>query len=81
MLLLFKVDGGQHPVSDVLTLRVIEHLDVIENILSGLFTRFIDLATYPLSLEQIEEAFDDGVVVTVPSAAHRMLKIMSLQER
>ena len=61
----------------MLALRVIEHLDIIENILSGLFSRFVDLAVDSLSLEQIEEAFDDGVVMAVTPPAHRMLKIVS----
>jgi len=64
----------------VLACWIIEHLDVIENILSGFVTRFIYLAADPLSFEQIEEAFDDGVIVAVLSADHRMLKIVSLQE-
>ena len=57
--------------------RIIDNLDIIENILSGLFSRFVDLAANSLSLEQIEEAFNDGVVVAVTPAAHRMLKIVS----
>jgi hypothetical protein len=64
----------------VLAFWIIEHLNIIENILSGFITRFIDLAADTLSFEQIEEAFDDSVIVTVPSAAHRMFKIVSLQE-
>ena len=61
----------------MLSLRIIEHLDIIENILSGLFSRFVDLAADSLSLEQIEEAFDDGVVMAVTATVHRMLKIVS----
>ena len=61
----------------MLALWVIEHLDIIENILSGLFSRFVDLAANPLSFEQIEEAFNDSVVVAVTAPAHRMLKIVS----
>jgi hypothetical protein len=35
-LLLLELDGRQHPVSDVLAFRRVEHLDVIEHILAGL---------------------------------------------
>ena len=61
----------------MLALRVIEHLDVIEHIPSSLVTCFVNPAANPLSFEQIEEAFNDGVVVAVTPPAHRMLKIVS----
>ena len=61
----------------MLALRVIEHLDIIEHIPSSLVTCFVNPAANPLSFEQIEEAFNDGVVVAVTPPAHRMLKIVS----
>ena len=60
---------------------VVEHLDVIEHVLSRLFARFVGPALYPLTLEQVEEAFDDGIVMTVSAAAHRVLDIVGLEER
>ena len=35
-LLPLELDGRQHPVPDMLTFRIVEHLDVVEHILSGL---------------------------------------------
>ena len=61
----------------MLALWVIEHLDIIEHIPSSLVTCFVNPAANPLSVEQIEEAFNDGVVVAVTPPAHRMLKIVS----
>ena len=61
----------------MLALWVIEHLDIIEHIPSSLVTCFVNPAANPLSFEQIEEAFNDGVVVAVTPPAHRMLMIVS----
>ena len=58
----------------MLALRVIEHLDIIEHIPSSLVTCFVNPAANPLSLEQIEETFNDSVVVAVTPAAHRSLE-------
>ncbi len=60
--------------------RVVEHLDVVEHVLPCLLARPVDLAADSLALEQIEEALCHGVVVAVPAPAHRMLKIVVLQE-
>lgn len=34
-LLLLELDGRQHPVSDVLAFRVVEHFDVVEHVLAS----------------------------------------------
>ena len=49
-------DRRQHPVSYMLTLRIIDNLDIIEHIPSSLVTRFVNPAVNSLSFEQIEEA-------------------------
>ncbi len=58
------------------SLSIVEHLDVFEQI--GL--RFLSVAIakpdYPFSLEDTEEAFDDGVVVAVAGAAHGAVDAM-----
>jgi hypothetical protein len=61
----------------MLALWVIEHLDIIEHIPSSLVTCFVSPAANSLSFEQIEEAFNDSVVVAVTPPAHRMLKMVS----
>jgi len=64
----------------VLALQIIEHFDIIENILPSFVTRLIDLAADPFSFEQIEEAFDNSVIMAITAPPYRMLKIVSLQE-
>ena len=62
-------------------LRIVEHLDVVEHILSGVGSYLVGSASYPLSLEQVEEALGNGIVVTVPVPAYRVFQIVMLQER
>ena len=62
-------------------LRIVEHLDVVEHILSGVGSCLVGSASYPLSLEQVEEALGNGIVVTVPVPAYRVFQIVMLQER
>ena len=57
-----ELDGRQHPVSHMLALRVIEHFDVGEHILSCLGAGFAGSAPYPFPLEQVEGALRHGVV-------------------
>ncbi len=60
--------------------RVIEHLDVVEDVLSGLFTGFVKPSSDPFMLEQVEEALGDRIVVTISAPAHRMFKVVSPQK-
>ncbi len=62
-------------------LWVIEHLDVVENILPGTVSGFVGSAPDTFTLQEVEEAFGNRVIVAVPSAAHAVFKIMLLQER
>ena len=65
----------------MLSLRIVEHLNIIEHILSGILSGFVGLASYPFPLEQIEKALRDGTIVAVPAPAHGMFQIVSLEER
>lgn len=76
----FELDGRQHPVPRMFTLRIIEHLDVIEHVLPRFLAGSIGSPSDPLALEQVEEALGDGIVMAVPSAAHGVLKIVGPQE-
>ena len=67
---LFELYRGSAPGSAVAPLWVVEHLDVIEYTRFGLVAARIDLATYALAFEQLEEALGHSVVVTVPPATH-----------
>ncbi len=77
----FEVDGRQHPVSGMFTFRIIEYFDVVEYVLSGLFPRFVCSAVYAFTFEQVEEAFRDGIVMTITPPAHRMLDVVGSQKR
>ncbi len=52
----------------MLALWVIEHLDVIEHVLTGFIAWPIVLATYPLTLQKIEEAFGNFIVMVVAAS-------------
>ncbi|MCY1311257.1 hypothetical protein D9M70_615400 [compost metagenome] len=60
--------------------RVIEHLDVIENITSGFVTRSVDLSPDSLPLQKLEKTLGYGIVVAVSSPAHAADYIVRLQE-
>ena len=70
LLSFFEVDGRQHPVSGMFAFRVIEHFDVVEDVLSGLFPRLVSSAADALAFEQVEEAFGDRIVMAVSTPAH-----------
>ncbi len=78
-LLPFEV-GRQHPVLCVFSLWIKDRFDAIEYILPGLGPGFIGAAPYPFTLEQVEEALRDRVVVTVAAPAHGMLQIVRPEE-
>ena len=56
--------------SAMAALRVVEHLDVVEDIGSRVIAGRIDLAADAFALEQLEEALGHGVVVAVAATAH-----------
>jgi hypothetical protein len=64
----------------VTPLGVVEHLDVIEDVGSGSIAGRVDLATDSLSLEKLEEALGDGVVVTVAAPTHAAHEVVIAQE-
>ena len=49
---------------------IVEHLDVLEDVLFRVFARAVLLMVDQLALERAEETFDVGVVPAVPSARH-----------
>jgi len=61
-------------------LWIVEHLDVIEDILPGIGTCCIGLSTNALTLDKLEEAFSNSVIVAVTSPAHALLQIVSIEE-
>lgn len=65
----------------MLALRIVEHLDVIEHILTGFYAGSVCPASDPFALEQVEEALRDRVVMAVAAPAHGMFQIVGPQER
>ncbi len=59
---------------------VLEHLDIIEHIAPGSFPGWIDSPLDPFTLEELEEAFCHGVVVSVSPTAHASLQVIGLQK-
>jgi hypothetical protein len=72
--------GRQVASGVVATLGVIEHLDVVEDIGPGLIARRIGLPANALSLEQLEEALCDCVVMAVAAPAHAAHQVVVAQE-
>ena len=60
---------------------VIEHLDIIKNICSGGVPASVNFSLYPLSLQQLEEALSNSIVVAVTAPTHTPLQVMRLQKR
>jgi hypothetical protein len=50
--------------------KVIEHLDAIEIITSGFFTRCVDISSNSLSLRRLEKALGYGMLLAFCSASH-----------
>jgi len=59
---------------------IVEHLDIVEHVLSGFGARRVVPAPYPFAFEQIEEALRNCVVATVAAPAHRVFEIVRLEE-
>ena len=57
----FECDARQHPVPDVRARWIVEHLDVVEHVLSGFIACPVGSAPDPFTLQQIEEALGEGV--------------------
>ena len=61
-------------------LRVVEHLDVIEDVSSGFLPVVIGFSLDALPLQQLEETLRHGIVVAVPASTHAGHQAMGLQE-
>ena len=54
----------------MLAYRVVEHLDVVEHVAPGIVARQVGTPPDPFTFQKLEEAFGDGVVVTIATPAH-----------
>src|SRR5690554_1867471 len=66
----FVLNGGQATARAVTARWVVEHLNVIKHISPGGFPVRIDPALDAFSLEQLEKAFGNGIVMAVTSTTH-----------
>jgi hypothetical protein len=60
--------------------RVVESLDVIEDIGSRISARVIVASIDAFSLERAKEAFDEGVVGAAADGAHAAHQVVALQK-
>ena len=64
----------------MLAFCVVEHFDVVEHVLSGIVAGVLGPTPDPFALQQLEEAFGDGIVVTVSASAHAGFQIVLAEE-
>jgi hypothetical protein len=67
-------------IKSVTTLGIVEHLNVVEDTLTGVTPGCIGLALDALTLQLLEEAFSDSIDVTVSTTAHACFQPMGSQE-
>jgi hypothetical protein len=64
----------------MLVLRIVEHLDVVGDVLPCLISGFVGSESDAFALQEIEEALGDGIVMAVAPAAHAVFKTVLFQE-
>ncbi len=66
----FELSGRRVAECGVTAQPIVEHLDVLEDVLCCLFVRTVPAMINALALQCAEAALDTGVVPTVTGAAH-----------
>ncbi len=79
--LVLKSTGDSLPLFVCWRFWVVEHFNVFEHVLPCIVASWVCAATYPFPFQQLEEAFCDRVVMTVPTAAHAGLQVVPGQEQ
>ena len=79
-LLCLKLYRWQHAVSNMFAFWIVEHLDVVEYVLSCFISGLVDFAPNAFAVKEVEEAFGNGIVVTVAPAAQGVFQIVLFQE-
>ena len=67
-------------IKSVTAFLIVEHLDVVEDVLPGVIPDCIGLALDALTLQQLEEALNNSIVVTVSTPPHAWRQPMRRQE-
>lgn len=70
------LDRRQVIAEAVPALRIVEHLDIVQDILLCFFTGAVCFASNPLPFEQLEETLGDCVIMAVSAPAHALLQIV-----
>ena len=60
--------------------RIIEHLDIVKDILASRFPILVVYPLHPFAIEQREKALGNAVVVTVTGATQAGLELKTSQE-
>lgn len=60
-------------------LRIVEHLDIVKDILPSFVPAAIDFALYPFAPQRLEEDFSGHVVMSITASAHPLLQIINFQ--
>jgi len=61
-------------------LRVVEHLNVVEQVLPRIVSGLLGFASDAFAFEQVEQASGNSIVMTVAPAAHAVFEIVLLEE-
>ena len=64
-----------------LALRFEEQLDLFEHVPSGIIVRRVGAPPDPFTFQKLEEAFGDGVVVTIATSAHAGFQVLLAEKR
>ena len=62
-------------------LRVVEELNVFEDVAPSIIACRVGFSPDPLAFQQLEEAFRNGVVMTVTTSAHAGFEVVLAQKR
>lgn len=74
-------DHWTHAVTRTMpTHRIVEHIDVVEDVVPGLGKWCTELSTNALALDELEEDFGNSIIVAIASSAHALLQIVDIQE-
>ena len=75
-----EVNGRQAAVVRVLSLRVVEQLDVFEHVMPRIIARWIGLPPDPFPLQQLEVALGHRIIMAIAAPAHTGFEIVLMEE-
>ncbi len=75
---IFKLYRRQLIIETMSSFWVVEHLDVIEDVVSRFLSGCIDFSFNSLTFEQLKKAFCNRIVMTVTTPTHAAFQTMCL---